>query len=261
MTSSPRQLQNVLITGASSGLGAEFAAQLAARGSDLVLVARRKDRLRELADRLERDHRVRVRVVPLDLAAADAATALRERLEADGVRIDGLVNNAGFGMRGALAEADPERLDAMVRTNVGALAALTREFLPDILAARGALVNVASTAAYQPCPGMAAYGASKAFVLSFTEAIAEETRGSGARVLAISPGPTRTEFFDEIGTRAAAFRRQQSVDEVVRRALSALDAPAGAPSVVSGRLNALAAGVVRLLPRRAALRISGRALA
>ncbi|WP_221583578.1 SDR family oxidoreductase [Microbacterium sp. G2-8] len=256
MTSSPR---TVLITGASSGLGAEFAVQFARRGSDLVLVARREERLRELADRLSRDHGVRAEVIALDLGQAGAATRLRERLDAADLRIDGLINNAGFGMHGPLADADPERLDAMVQLNVAALTNLTREFLPDILAADGILVSIASMVAYQPCPTMAAYGATKTYVLSLTEAIAYEARATNARVLAVSPGPTRTEFFDTVGGDMAvgAF---QTADQVVARALRALDATSHPASVVSGWRNAVAAAIVGILPRRVALAVAGRVM-
>ena len=215
--------RTTLITGASSGLGAEFAAQFARRGGDVVLLARREDRLRELADRLTRDHDIRADVIALDLGEDDAAALLRERLDAAGLRIDGLINNAGFGMHGAVVDSDPEVLERMLRLNINALVALTREFLPDILATGGTLVNLASVVAHQPLPTMAAYGASKSFVLNFTEALAYEARGTGARVLAVSPGPTRTEFFDVVGD-GAAVGGFQTAEQVVTRAMRALDA-------------------------------------
>ncbi|WP_394555014.1 SDR family NAD(P)-dependent oxidoreductase [Agromyces sp. MMS24-JH15] len=251
-----------LITGASSGLGAEFAAQLARRGADLVLVARREDRLRDLADRLEREHGVRVTVLAQDLARADAAGALRAALDARGIRIQTLVTNAGFGMKGAFADADPARIGEMVQVNVASLVAITREFLPDLVAdGRGALVSIASTAAYQPCPNMAVYGATKAFVLSFTEALRYETRGSGLDVLCLSPGATRTEFFDVVGGEGAAVGRMRTSEQVVALALRELDRRNPAPSIVSGASNAVAARLVRLVPRRFALAVSGRMLA
>ncbi|WP_156759176.1 SDR family NAD(P)-dependent oxidoreductase [Microbacterium karelineae] len=255
MTISPR---TVLITGASSGLGAEFADRFARRGSDLVLVARREDRLREIAERLTRDRGVRVDVIPLDLGQPNASALLRERLDDAGIRIDGLINNAGFGMHGPLAEADPARLDAMVQLNVASLTSLTREFLPDILAADGMLVNIASAVAYQPFPTMAAYGASKAYVLSFTEAIAYEARGTNARILAVSPGTTRTEFFDVVGDEIAGPGGFQTAEQVVDRALRALDARSRPASVVTGWRNAVLATLPGILPRRATLAITGR---
>ncbi|WP_345438777.1 SDR family NAD(P)-dependent oxidoreductase [Microbacterium gilvum] len=258
MTVAPR---TVLITGASSGLGAEFARRFAARGSALVLVARREDRLQSLADDLRRDHGAEVHVLPADLAQEGAARALRERLDAEGLRIDGLVNNAGFGVRGPAAMTDPVRVSEMVRVDVAALVDLTQEFLADILDADGALVNIASTAAYQPCPGLAAYGAAKAFVLSYTEALAYENRGSAARILAVSPGPTATEFFDVVGSSFLSAPRTQSAAQVVDRALRALDSASRPATVVTGWVNAAAATIVRLLPRRFAVALSARALA
>lgn len=250
-----------LITGASAGIGAEFAAQLARVGADLVLVARREDRLRELADRLSRDHGVTATPIALDLSRPDAAAALRRELDERGLRVHTLIGNAGFGMKGDFAVADADRVDEMVRVNVGALVSITREFLPGMLSdGRGVLVNIASTAAYQPCPNMAAYGATKAFVLSFTEAIAYEARGSGLGVLALSPGATRTEFFDVVGTPDAAVGRFKAPAQVVTRALRELDRRRPRASVVVGRGNAVAAWAARVMPRRLTLGMTGRVL-
>jgi short-subunit dehydrogenase len=251
-----------LITGASAGLGTEFATQFAARSADVVLVARREDRLRELADTLERTHRVTATVIALDLARPDAAAELRRELHDRGIAIQSLVNNAGFGMKGAFAEADAARVSEMVQLNVAALVGISREFLPDLVSdGRGVLVNIASTGAYQPCPNMAVYGATKAFVLSFTEALAYETKGSGLGVLALSPGATRTEFFDVVGTEDASVGRFQTPEQVVSLAFRELDRRDTPPSVVSGRGNAVTAKLVGFMPRRMALAISGRVLA
>jgi short-subunit dehydrogenase len=251
----------VLITGASSGLGAEFAAQLAARGANLVLVARREDRLQELASRLERQHGITATVIAVDLSAPGAATSLVDTLTARGIQVDSLVNNAGFGLAGDFADADPDRLTQLIAVNIATLTDLTRLLLPQLLrSGRGVLVNIASTAAYQPTPGMAAYGASKAFVLSLTESLAYETRHTGLRVLALSPGPTRTEFFDVVGTEDAAVGRFQTAAEVVSLALGELDRSRPRPSVVSGRRNAVTATLARLAPRRVTLAAAARAL-
>ena len=251
-----------LITGASSGLGTAFAIEFARRGADVVLVARREERLRELAERIEREHGVRATPIALDLARPDAHAALRAALDDRGIRIGTLVNNAGFGVKGAFVDADPARIAEMVQLNVASLVAITREFLPDLVReGRGALVNVASTAAYQPCPDMAVYGASKSFVLSFTEALAYESRESSLRVLALSPGATRTEFFDVVGTDDAAVGGFQSPEQVVTLALRRLDRGRTPASVVSGRANALTSTLVRFMPRRLALSASGRVLA
>ena len=250
-----------LITGASSGLGEEFARQFAARGANVVLVARREDRLREIAERLERDHSVTATPLVLDLARPDAATQVRRSLNERGIGIQSLVNNAGFGMKGALADADPARIAEMVQLNAASVVALTREFLPDLTrTGHGALVSIASTGAYQPCPNMAVYGATKAFVLSFTEALAYETRESGLSVLTVSPGATRTEFFDVVGTKDASVGRFKTPEQVVTRALRELDRSSTPPSFVSGRANAVMAKLAGIIPRRMALDLSGRVL-
>lgn len=251
-----------LITGASAGLGEEFAEELAARGADVVLVARRADRLDDLADRLGTEYGVTATAVAMDLATPDAAASVRAALVDRGLTIQTLINNAGFGMRGALLEADPERTAQMVQLNIGTLTALTREFLPDLVSAgTGALVNIASVAAYQPCPNMAVYGATKAYVLSLTEALAYETRRSGLRVLAVSPGATATEFFDVAGGAPdAASGRFQTPQQVVARTLRELDRRHGPASFASGRVNAITAKVAGILPRRLVLAAGGRVL-
>ncbi|KAB1654322.1 SDR family oxidoreductase [Pseudoclavibacter chungangensis] len=251
----------VLITGASSGLGVEFANEFARRGADLVIVARRRERLEELAERLRREHGTTVHVVPLDLAAPDAAATLRARTDELGVRIEHVVNNAGFGMQGEFADADPERIDEMVRLNIGALVAVTRAYLPDLVAAgTGTVVNIASTASYQPCPTMAVYGATKAFVLSFSEAIASEVHEHGVTVLAVSPGPTRTEFFEVATGRSESPGFMQTASQVVATAFRALDRARPPYSVISGLGNAVGALGARFLPRRAVIAVSARVL-
>jgi short-subunit dehydrogenase len=250
-----------LITGASSGLGTEFARQFAARGANVVLIARREDRLRELADRLEADHHIVATPLAIDLAQPDAAAQVRRALDERGIGIQSLVNNAGFGMKGYLVDADPARVAEMVQVNVATLVALTRELLPDLVrSGNGALVSIASTGAYQPCPNMAVYGATKAFVLSFTEALAYETRDTGLSVLTVSPGATRTEFFDVVGTADAAVGRYQTTEQVVTRALRELDRTNTPPSFVSGRLNAMMTKAAGFMPRRVTLSTAGRVL-
>ena len=209
-----------IITGASSGLGAEFARILAARGANLVLVARRAERLAELATDIRSKHGVEVHTIALDLTELGATDALVAAVRERGLSIDTVINNAGFGMRGAVVDANAARLDEQVRLNVGAVVSITRAFLPEMVASgRGALVNVASTAAFVPVPLMAVYGATKAFVLSFTEAVAFETRDSSLRVTAICPGATRTEFFDVVGTEDAAVGSFQTPPQVVATAM------------------------------------------
>ncbi|WP_247827358.1 SDR family NAD(P)-dependent oxidoreductase [Arthrobacter antioxidans] len=243
-----------LVTGASSGLGAEFARALAARGADLVLVARRVDRLEALARDLEARHGITARIVGADLADPASWARVRAFTEAEGVRVSTLVNNAGFATHGVLAEADPDRTDEEVRLNVGALTALTRLYLPDLVSeGSGALVNVASTAGFQPVPLMAVYGATKAYVRSFTAAVAWETRDTGLRVTALCPGATRTEFFDVVGSDDAKVGRYQSPEQVVRTALRALDGRRTPPVVVSGAANRVGAALGRLAPTRLGL--------
>ena len=185
-----------LVTGASSGIGAEFARQLAARGHDLYLVARREDRLRQLAAELERDHGVHVHVAPCDLADAVAREGLIDQVKASGLAVEVVVNNAGFALVGDVHEHPNEQL-AMVRVDVEAVVALTSAFLPAMVRRkRGAIINVASIAAFQPIPAQATYAATKSFVLSFSEAVAAEVRGSGVTVTALCPGPVATEFVE-----------------------------------------------------------------
>jgi short-subunit dehydrogenase len=250
-----------LITGASAGLGTEFARQWAHNGADVVLVARRDDRLQALSTELEATYGITAHVVAADLARPGAGGALKEELGRRGIAVQTLINNAGFGSYGPFAEEDPDQVGRMVALNVSAVAELTRAFLPGMAAdGRGALVTVASTAAYQPTPGMALYGATKAFVLSFTEALAHETRHSPLRVLALSPGPVGTEFFDVVGSTNAMVGRLATAEQVVAAARRALERRSTPPSIVAGLGNRLSAAAARLAPRRVATAVAGRAL-
>ena len=184
-----------LITGASAGLGVDFARQLAAKGRTLVLVARREDRLSALAEEIGN-----ARVVAADLSLAGASDQLTADLAAHGEHVDFLVNNAGFGLTGRFAELDGKRQRQMIDLNCGLLVELAHAVLPAMIERKsGAILNVASTAAFQPGPGMAVYFATKAFVLSFSEALHEEVRKQGVRVSALCPGPTATEFGEVAG--------------------------------------------------------------
>lgn len=265
-----RSLSHTLVTGASAGLGLELARLFAADGHPLVLVARRADRLEALAATLRRDFEVDVRVMPADLADPDAAGGLAARLAAEGPGIRHLVNNAGFGVHGPFADRDPQVYRDLVDLNVRALTDLTRLLLPAMLAApagahRGVL-NVASTAAFQPGPLMAVYFASKAYVLSFSEALHEELRGTGITVTAFCPGPTRTEFFRQDSMiPAGAVAPDGTVDPEAlaryerrdRRRMDPTTAArigyrgylAGKAVVIPGRMNALLAGSSRFAPR------------
>jgi hypothetical protein len=247
-----------LVTGASSGIGAEFARQLARRGSDLVLVARRADRLAALAAELTAAHGVAVTVLARDLTEPCAAARIGAELRERGLRPTGLVNNAGFGTRAPFSEEDADLLRAEIALDVQVVVELTRALIGDLRAAGcGILVNVASMAAYTPVPRMAVYAATKAFVLSFTEALWYEYRGTGLHVLALSPSATETEFFDIAGPEAAGRRRLQTPREVVETALRTLDRRNPPPSVAVGRLNRLAVAAGRLASRRRSVMLMG----
>ncbi|MGW1813921.1 SDR family NAD(P)-dependent oxidoreductase [Streptomyces sp. NPDC002125] len=243
--------QTTLVTGASSGIGAEFARRLAGRGSDLVLVARRRERLEKLAAELASEHGVRAEAVPLDLSLPGAGRALAAETEQRGLTVTSVVNNAGFGTSGQFHDEDPERLRQEIQVDVASLVDISRAFIGPLRASgNGVLVNVASMAAYLPVPGMAVYAATKAFVLHFTEALWYESRGTGLRVLALSPGATETEFFDAVGTDVAGAAARQSPQEVVAEALRVLDRRTPPPSAVTGRRNRVMAGASRLVSRR-----------
>lgn len=236
--------QVALITGASAGLGVDFARQLSARGHRLVLVARRKDRLEALANELGN-----ARAVAADLSKAGAAAKLMADVDAAGEQVEILVNNAGFGLAGRLATQDSKRLRQMIDLNCGALTGLCRAVAPQMVERRsGAILNVASTAAFQPGPGMAVYFATKAYVLSFTEALHEELRRHGVKVTALCPGPTATEFGDVAGFgRAIPKLVMAQSAPVVRAGLEGLDRNKAV--VVPGLLNKLSGQGHRLLPR------------
>ena len=251
--------QTALVTGASTGIGAVFAHELAARGAHLILVARSEGKLRTLATEIAAAHRVRVDVLPADLAEPGAGAALADRVAALGRTVDLLINNAGFATHGDVADADPGRLLAQIQLNCAAVVDLTTRFLPAMTARRsGAIINVASTAAFQPIAHMAVYAASKAFVLSFTEALWAEAKPHGVKVIALSPGATETPFFDVVGAEEASFGTRRTPNQVVATALRGL--AKGRPSVVDGRVNALLANGQRFLPHRAVLGIAERSV-
>ncbi len=251
-------MTTALITGASSGLGAEFARQLAREKYDLILTARRTGRLNAVAEEAKGLGAPTVRVIPSDLAPAPAAGVLYDRLTGEGVAVDYLVNNAGFGTRGRFDRLELERELEQIGLNVGALVALTRLFLPAMVErGHGTIINVASTAAFQPIPFMATYGATKAFVLSFSQAIAEELRGTGVTVMALCPGPVRTEFQQVAETDTAAVPSFAFSDAkaVVMQAISA--AKRGKSLQISGALNLIMLEAQRIAPRSLVTRVTG----
>ncbi len=251
--------KTALITGASTGIGAAFAKALAAAGSHLILVARSEEKLRTLANQLAEQYAIRAEVISADLSRVGAAHAVFEETQQRGLSIDILINNAGFGTYGPFETLDAEREQQEIQLNIATLVDLTHHVVPLMAARRqGAIINVASLAAFQPIPYMAVYAASKAFVLSFSEALWSEYRSKGVRVLVVSPGETATEFFQDLGSGYdRPMGNVQTPEQVVQVALRALEQ--GRPSVISGRQNArnaLLANVSRLFPRGLALNLT-----
>jgi short-subunit dehydrogenase len=242
-----------LITGASAGLGVEFARQLAKRGQRLVLAARRQDRLEAIAAEVGN-----ARVVAIDLSEPLAAEHLVADCDSAGEEIDLLVNNAGFGLRGPFVRLDAGRQREMIDLNVAALTDLCRLVAPRLIERKsGAILNVASTAAFQPGPKMAVYFATKAFVLSLTEALHEELKPYGVKVSALCPGPTRTEFGEVagFGEDSRFDRIAMTAEEVVRQGLAGLDKNQAV--VITGALNWAGAFGTRFLPRSVIRKIAG----
>lgn len=242
-----------LVTGASAGLGVEFARRLSKRSHSLVLAARRRERLDELAKELGN-----ARAIAIDLSKKDSTAKLLADLDEHGETVDLLVNNAGFGLIGRFAELDAKRLRQMIDLNVGTLTDLCRAVAPGMIERKsGAILNVASTAAFQPGPKMAVYFATKAFVLSLSEALHEELKPHGIKVSCLCPGPTRTEFgevagfggngmFDKVAMNAA---------EVVEAGLEALDSNRAV--IVPGWINKIGAASTRFAPRSVVRKIAG----
>jgi hypothetical protein len=247
----------VLITGASSGLGAEFARQLASRGANLILVARRVDRMDALKTELEAAHGITATVVAADLTTPDAASELHGRIQKLGLPVHSLINNAGFGTHDPFSAEDAAQIHDEVTLNVTALADLTKSFWTELLEyGDGVLVNVASAAAFQPIPKMAIYGATKAFVLSFTEALWYEAKGNGLTVLAYCPAATETEFFETSGDGARMGKPADAAD-VVRDALRTLDRRNPPPSRIHGFATRAQVFSERLVTRRLLVNASG----
>ena len=240
-----------LITGASSGLGAEFARQCARRGEEVLLVARREARLAELA----REIGDRAHYLCADLSVAEAPEALMREAAARGLHVSTLINNAGFGLAGRFVSLPLDRQREMIDLNVRALVALTHLVLPAMIVRKqGAILNVASTAAFQPGPGFGVYFASKAFVLSFSEALHQELKRTGVKVSALCPGPTRTEFGEVAGVTSGNFNRfAADAPSVVATGLKGLDRNKAV--VVPGLTNKVTAQSNRIVPRALMRRI------
>jgi short-subunit dehydrogenase len=244
--------KTALITGASSGIGAAIAIRLAAEGARLVLVARSEDKLQALASLIGERHGVRPTVITADLSRPDCATTLAGRVRAEGIEVDILINNAGFGTHGAFEDLPAAGDQEQIAVNIAAVVALSHAFLPGMLArGHGAILNTASTAAFQPAPYMAVYGATKAFVLSFSEALWAEYRGRGIQVAALCPGAVDTGFIDKLGSatvrQTAVFARTLDVQVVAEHAVMALKSRS--PTHIVGLKNWLMAQSVRFSPR------------
>ncbi|AGH84792.1 SDR family NAD(P)-dependent oxidoreductase [Ralstonia nicotianae] len=246
--------KTALITGASSGIGREFAYALAKRGAKLLLVARSRDKLHDLTAELRRDYACDADFLTVDLSATDAVPTLAHLLKATGTVVDVLINNAGFATYGRFETIPWTRQRDEVLVNCMAAIELTHLLLPGMQArSDGAVINVASTAAFQPDPYMAIYGATKAFLLSFSEAVWAENRHRGIRVLALCPGATQTGFFDVVGAKEAAVGAPMPAASVVQDALWALDRNRSYRIV--GTQNRLLANLQRLLSREMSARL------
>lgn len=252
-------MNTTLITGASTGIGAAFARKLAALGRNVLLVARSEDKLIALCNELGRLTSIRAQYLALDLKDPEARSQLFEETKKRGLEIDTLINNAGFGSMNDFAKLELEREFEMIELNITAVVDLTHRFLgPMRERKRGTIINVASTAGFQPVPYMATYAATKAFVLSFSEALWDENRMHGIHVMALCPGVTETNFFDAAGIDRPPMRAVQTPEEVVETALRAL--PRKKSLVISGWANWFVVEAERFLPRTAVTKVAGNAL-
>jgi hypothetical protein len=251
-------MKTSLVTGASSGIGEAFARRLAARGDNLLLVARSAEKLANLCSELGRAHGVNAQYVALDLSEQDAPQRLFEEAWGRGFEIDLLINNAGFGLVGDFEKSSLDRQLNMIDLNVRALTELCHRFLGPMRERRsGAIINVASTAAFQSVPYFAVYAATKSYVLALSEALWDENREYGIKVLALCPGVTDTGFFEAANTAKPGMRAVQTPEQVVDTGLKAL--AAGRNHVVSGWTNYLMTEAERLIPRTLLTRVAGKA--
>lgn len=252
-------MNTTLITGASSGIGAAFARKLAALGRNVLLVARSEEKLITICNELGRMSGIRAQYIALDLTEPDAPARLFEETQKRGLEIDMLINNAGFGSMGPFAKLDGDRELEMIQLNICALVDLTHRFLgPMRERKQGTIINVGSTAGFQPVPFMGTYAATKAFVLSFSEALSEENRPYGVHVMALCPGVTETNFFEAARMERPPMRATESPEEVVETALRGLKRKKS--SIISGWINKLMILAIRFTPRALVLRVAGKVL-
>lgn len=249
-----------LITGASSGIGEAFARRLAKEKHNLVLVARSEEKLHQLCDELMLEHKITAHYIAMDLIEFQADERLFNETENHGMEVEWLINNAGFGSMGDFARLNLERELEMIELNIMALVALTHRYLqPMRERGKGTIINVASTAGFQPIPFMATYAATKAFVRSFTEAIAEENRPHGIKIISLCPGTTETNFFAASEIKEPfKFKGMQTAEEVVETALKAVER--GKSSVISGWTNYAGSVLGRLAPNSLVTRVIGNVL-
>ena len=246
----------VLITGASSGIGKAFAEALSARGANVILVARSRGKLTSLASEIRKQSKVKAEVIVADLSDPRAPARVHAAVTRKGYRVDVLINNAGFGTRGQFHTLSAEIEHKEIMLNTAAVVQLTHLFLPLMVKRKeGLVINVASTGAFQPVPFSAVYGATKAFVLSFSEALWAEYLKQGIRILALCPGTTDTNFFKARGDGESAFSKKRTPEGVVQTALKALERRKS--YVVDGGLNYFLANMIRLSPRGIAARMTG----
>lgn len=252
--------KTALITGASSGIGEAFAKALAEKGANLILVARSEKKLKSLASQLNEQFKVDARVIVADLSDPKAPQRVYSAATMKGRSVDILINNAGFGTRGSFHTLSADHEHEEILLNVAAVVQLTHLFLPSMVKRKeGIIINVASTGAFQPVPYMAVYAATKAFVLSFSEALWAEYRKQGIRILALCPGETETNFEKALGNTQGVFGRRRSAESVVRTTLKALER--GRSYAIDGRANYLLANSVRFAPRSFAAKMTAQVMA
>ncbi len=253
-------MRATLITGASSGIGEALARRLAGEGHNLVLVARSEDKLRSLRDELQSKHDVTAHYIAVDLTGFEADKQLFDETESNGIEVNWLINNAGFGSMGDFTKLDLERELGMIDLNISCLVALTHRYLAGMRERKaGTIINVSSAAGFQPIPFMATYAATKAFVTSFSEALAEENRPYGIQVLALCPGSTETNFHDAAGMdRALGFKSQETVEDVVETAMKAVASKRA--KIVSGWTNWFVASAVNFVPNTLITRVMGKGM-
>ncbi|MBW7453085.1 SDR family NAD(P)-dependent oxidoreductase [Paenibacillus sepulcri] len=248
--------KTALVTGASSGIGEVFANELAKKGCNLILVARSEDKLKQIAHELQETHSIHAIPLSVDLSSVNAAEKIAQEVENLGLTVDVLINNAGFGTLGEFNQISPTRVHQEIQLNVVSLTELTHKFIGSMIERKdGIIINVASMTAFQPVPYMAVYGATKAYVLSFTEALWAEYRDSGVQIVALCPGETKSSFHAASGSDNLKSKRMEPID-VVNAAFKAVER--NRSHIIVGRNNYITAQLPRLLPRSTVVKFAKR---